>query len=67
MYLENAITTLDRLFLVSTEKAEELLPKWGDQAEFFSKRNVLQSNQTNISRDVFLNVEVQGRNILKLI
>lgn len=61
MYLGDAITTKERLFLVSAEKAEKLFPKWGDQAEFFSKRNTLQANISNIQ---VLSVEVKKKEYL---
>jgi len=51
----DAITTIDRLFLVSAKKAQELLPKWGDQAEFFSRRNALKANT---SKNLLFDIEV---------
>jgi len=62
--LGDAITTIDRLFLVSAKKAEELLPKWGDQAEFFSRRNALEANT---SKNVLFDIEVQGKGIFVFI
>lgn len=62
MCLGNAITTINKLLLVSAAKAEELLPKWSDQAEFFSKRSILEAN---ISKN--FNIEVQGSNVCTLI
>nr|XP_012228342.1 PREDICTED: uncharacterized protein LOC105675638 [Linepithema humile] len=51
----DAITTIDRLCLISAKKAEELLPKWGDQAEFFNRRNALQAST---SKNLVFDVEV---------
>jgi len=62
MCLGDAITTLDRLFLVSIKKAEELLPKWGDRAEFFSRRDVLKDTSNN----VLFEVKVQRKTICRL-
>jgi len=59
IYLKR-IKNIDRLFLVSAKKAEELLPKWGDRAEFFSRRNAL---EINTSKNLLFNIEVQGKGI----
>jgi len=59
IYLKR-IKNIDRLFLVSAKKAEELLPKWGDRAEFFSRRNALEANT---SKNILFDIEVQGKGI----
>lgn len=40
------------------------MPKWGDQAEFFNRRNALQAST---SKNLVLDIEVKARKICTLI